>query len=41
MRKAGRIVAQVLQAIEKMAAPGITTEELDRQAQKNYQGGGS
>lgn len=34
MRKAGRIVAQVLQAIEKMAAPGITTEELDRQAQK-------
>ncbi len=34
MREAGRIVAQVLDAMEKAIAPGITTEQLDRQASK-------
>ncbi len=33
MRKAGRIVAQILDELERMVAPGITTGELDRFAE--------
>src|SRR5437868_657834 len=33
MRKAGRIVAQILDEMVKMAAPGISTGELDRFAE--------
>lgn len=32
MRRAGRIVRQVLDRIERMVAPGVTTEELDAEA---------
>lgn len=34
MREAGRIVARVLGAMEKTVAPGITTAQLDQQAEK-------
>lgn len=34
MRKAGRIVAGALKLVEDMARPGVTTGELDREAQE-------
>ena len=33
MREAGRIVAEALALCRRMAAPGLTTEELDREAE--------
>jgi methionyl aminopeptidase len=33
MRKAGRIVAETLELMRKMVAPGVTTEQLDRAAE--------
>lgn len=33
MRKAGRVVAQILDELERMVAPGVTTGELDRFAE--------
>jgi methionyl aminopeptidase len=33
MREAGRIVREILDALEAMAAPGVTTWELDREAE--------
>ena len=34
MRAAGRVVRQVLQRLEQMAAPGVTTGELDAEAER-------
>lgn len=34
MREAGRVVAQVLEALKAKAAPGITTAELDEEAER-------
>lgn len=34
MRRAGRIVRQALTSLGEMIAPGMTTEELDRQAER-------
>lgn len=34
MRRAGRIVAEVLEIMKEMVKPGITTEELDRAAEE-------
>jgi len=34
MREAGGMVSAVLQELETMIAPGVTTQELDRQAEK-------
>ena len=34
MRAAGRLVGQVLQELKTMAAPGVTTIEVDRAAEK-------
>jgi methionyl aminopeptidase len=38
MRASGRIVAEVLQAVEAEIRPGVTTVELDRLAEKIIQG---
>jgi methionyl aminopeptidase len=38
MRASGRIVAQVLEAVEAEIRPGVTTVELDRLAEKIIQG---
>ncbi|HHV64497.1 MAG TPA: type I methionyl aminopeptidase [Peptococcaceae bacterium] len=35
MREAGRIVAEVLEIMKEMVKPGITTEELDKAAEKH------
>lgn len=35
MRRAGRIVAEVLEIMKEMVKPGVTTEELDRAAEKH------
>jgi len=37
MREAGRHVAEILQELEALVAPGITTQELDRFAEKKIQ----
>lgn len=34
MRRAGRLAAQVLEAVGRAVAPGVTTKELDRLAEK-------
>lgn len=34
MREAGRVVARVLQEMERAVAPGVTTGELDKRAEK-------
>jgi len=34
MREAGRIVARALRVVAEMAAPGVTTQELDRAAER-------
>ena len=41
MRVAGRIIAEVLDSLKKLVQPGITTLELDREAEKEmYRRGG-
>src|ERR1700737_4706518 len=40
IRKAGRLAGEVLEAISKMVAPGITTWELDEFAEKAIRDGG-
>jgi methionyl aminopeptidase len=35
MRQAGRIVAEVLEIMREMVKPGVTTEELDKAAEKH------
>ena len=34
MRKASRIVAEILAELRKMVAPGVTTDELDALAER-------
>jgi methionyl aminopeptidase len=34
MREAGRIVSEILDALEKMVAPGVTTWDLDQEAER-------
>ncbi len=34
MREAGRIVCEILDALEKMVAPGVTTWDLDQEAER-------
>jgi methionyl aminopeptidase len=41
MRSAGRIVAEVLQRLAGMVAPGITTLDLDREAERMIREGGA
>ena len=41
MRAAGRIVAQVLKKLSEMVEPGITTLDLDRQAERMIVGAGA
>ena len=41
LREAGRLVNQVLQALEKLIRPGATTAELDRQASKMIEAAGA
>jgi len=41
MRQANRIVAEVLEEIKKLVAPGITTLELDRAAEKGCRARGA
>ena len=40
MRSAGRIVAEVLALVEESLAPGISTAELDRLAERHIRGAG-
>ena len=41
MRAAGLIVAQVLKRLEEIVEPGMTTRELDREAETMIQGAGA
>src|ERR671927_150168 len=41
MRAAGRLVAQVREALRRMVAPGVTTLELDRAAEKMIRDAGA
>jgi methionyl aminopeptidase len=41
MRAAGLIVAQVLKRLEEIVEPGMTTRELDREAERMIQGAGA
>src|ERR671932_542155 len=41
MRAAGRLVAQVREALRRMARPGVTTLELDRAAEKMIRDAGA
>jgi methionyl aminopeptidase len=41
MRAAGLIVAQVLKRLEEIVEPGMTTRELDREAESMIQGAGA
>src|SRR6185295_5817341 len=41
MRSAGRIVAEVLQRLAGMVAPGVTTLDLDREAERMIREGGA
>ncbi len=41
MRAAGRLIAQVREALRKMVAPGVTTLELDRAAEKMIRDAGA
>jgi len=38
MRPAGRMVRRVLDSLGEMLAPGVTTEELDREAERICRG---
>jgi len=40
-RKAGKLAGQVLEAISKMVAPGVTTWEIDAYAEKLIRDGGA
>lgn len=40
MRRAGRLAATVLRAVGRAVAPGVTTKELDRIAEKSIRDGG-
>lgn len=41
MRKAGRLLRQVFDAVGAMVAPGVTTQDLDREAYKLITAGGA
>jgi methionyl aminopeptidase len=41
MRAAGRLVGQVLASLRTLAKPGVTTMELDREAEKMIRDGGA
>ena len=41
MRAAGRLVAQVREELRRMVAPGVTTLELDRAAEKMIRDAGA
>jgi methionyl aminopeptidase len=41
MRAAGRVVAQILERLQPMCRPGVTTGELDAEAVRLMQGGGA
>lgn len=41
MRAAGRIVAEVLRRLSEMVEPGITTRDLDREAERMIRGAGA
>jgi methionyl aminopeptidase len=41
IKKAGRIVAEVLQILEKEVRPGVTTQDLDRIAEENIRKAGA
>ena len=41
MRKASRIVAEILAELRKMVAPGVTTDELDALAERMTLEGGA
>lgn len=41
MRKAGRILAELLQALRGLIKPGITTEDIDRFAEKHIRASGA
>jgi methionyl aminopeptidase len=41
MKAAGQIVARVLERLKQMVAPGVTTAELDQEAEKMIRGAGA
>jgi len=41
LRRVNQLVAQVLAELRKMAAPGVTTAEIDRVAEERVRGAGA